>query len=157
MIPFAPSSSQLRLQQTATFLGPEPAWATVTSFAFPEAVCTWNGPAQPRGLWGRGSWFASSRAPEKPEVQVPPVTCTIPNPPQAQPRAVWKLQAVHRSYWGWRVVYTFSTVHLVMCTRAQCWGHTIDYPGVSNLWPTCWILSVACFCTDHELRMAFTF
>ena len=110
MIPFARTLSQLCLQQIVTLLGFEPAWATVTSYAFPEAVCTWNGPAQTRGLWARGSWFALSRAPDGPELQVPLVTNTFHHPPQAQPRAVWKLQAVHRSYWRWKIIYTLGYI-----------------------------------------------
>lgn len=55
MIPFAPTPSQLCLQQIAPLFGPEPPWATITSCAFSEAVCTWNGSAQPRGLWGSGA------------------------------------------------------------------------------------------------------
>lgn len=38
-----------------TLLGPEPTSATVTSCAFPEAVCTWKDPAQPKGFVGRGA------------------------------------------------------------------------------------------------------
>ena len=33
-----------------------------------------------------------------------------PPPPQAQPRAVWKLQAVHRSYWRWKIIYTLGYI-----------------------------------------------
>lgn len=47
--------SQLGLQQIATLFGTETHWSPVTSCAFFDAVCTCNGPAQPRGLWGRGN------------------------------------------------------------------------------------------------------
>lgn len=55
-------------------------------------------PSSAKGTMGEGRWFASSRVPNEPKAYIPPVTCTFSHSPKAQPRAFWKLQAVHRSW-----------------------------------------------------------
>jgi len=47
-----------------------------------------EGPSSGNGIVGEGSWFASSRAPDGPEVQVPPVTYTFHHLPHVHPRTV---------------------------------------------------------------------
>lgn len=142
--------SQLCLQQGATLLGLEPAVVPVTSCAFPEAICRREGQVQPRGL--RRCLVVSSRAPDGPKAQVPPLTCTYP-----QPRDAWKLQAICKSCWKWRMPW----MHLsYLCTRSLCArclrsSHTVDYIGFSNLGMTGRIVFMACFYTSDDLRKVF--